>query len=74
MANVHRIGDYRDDEANRPQGQPQMRMGGMFGGNAGDGPNEEDLRNNPLLVALMSRGQGGDPRKESFWTMLKIYY
>lgn len=73
MANVHRIGDYRDQEANRGQGQRQVRMGGMFGGQpGGEGPNQEDMRNNPLIQAF-TQGSG-DPRQENFWTMLKTYF
>jgi len=75
MANIHRIGDYQDNEAGAGQGQRQQRMAGMFGGGGQDaGPSEEDTSNNPLLRAFTARGQGGDPRKESFWTMLKIYF
>jgi hypothetical protein len=79
MANVHRIGDYQDNEAGR-QGQQQQRQpmmgGGMFGGGGGaggdDGQNQEDARNNPLIRAFATNG--GDPRQETFWTMLKTYF
>lgn len=77
MANVHRIGDYQDNEAGR-QGQQQVRQpmmgGGMFGGGGGDNQmNEEDARNNPLIRAFAT-SNGGDPRQETFWTMLKTYF
>lgn len=74
MANVHRIGDYQDDEANR--GQRQARMGGMGGGGGmfGDGEqNEEDVRNNPLMKAFMVQNST-PPRQETFWIMLKTYF
>jgi hypothetical protein len=73
MANIHRIGDYQDQEGNRGGQQRQVRMGGMMGGNnPGQGMNEEDVRNNPLLGAF-TQGNG-DPRRETFWSMLKMYF
>ena len=74
MANIHRIGDYsNDNEANRmyPGGQRQMRMGGGLMGNPNP-QSQEDLRNLPFVNAY-SRDQG-DPRNENFWSMLKIYF
>lgn len=77
MANVHRIGDYQDNEANRGMLQRQVRMGGMGGmygqPGQGEGPSPEDVQNNPLIQAF-SRNNGGDPRRETFWTMLKSYF
>lgn len=71
MANVHRIGDYvNDNEANRPAQQRQVGMGNIFGG--GGGINDEDTRNNPLIRAYAQ--PPGDPRRETFWSMLKIYF
>ena len=70
MANVHRIGDYvNDNEANRPGQQRQVGMGNIFGGGQ---INDEDTRNNPLVRAYAQ--QPSDPRRETFWTMLKIYF
>lgn len=78
MANVHRIGDYQNPN-DAGNAQRQVRMGGMGGGMFGGGDqeanNQEDLRNNPGMARLINRGQGeGDPRQESFWTMLKLYF
>lgn len=76
MANVHRIGDYQNDNPN--MGQQQMRMGGMPGGGGGGGMfgdeemNAEDARNNPLIKAFMSQSTV-PPRQENFWTMLRQY-
>ena len=77
MANVHRIGDYQQNDPNGG-GQRQVRMGGMFGGGGdqeapGGGDNQEDTANNPIIKAFMNQSQG-DPRLESFWEMLKLYF
>jgi len=49
-------------------------MGGMFGQNQeGEGPNREDIEGNPLIRAFVVNNPG-DPRRETFWTMLKSYF
>lgn len=71
MANVHRIGDYQNDnEANRNPGMRQARMGNAFMGNPN--ANDEDTRNNPFIRAYAQAP--GDPRRETFWIMLKTYF
>ena len=76
MANVHRIGDYaNDNDANRPMMQRRpMGMGGMMGGgnDEEDPRSREDEANNPISRAY-SRNSG-DPRQENFWQMLKIVF
>jgi hypothetical protein len=71
MANVHRIGDYQNDNEAGGGGQPRRQgMGNAFMGNRNS--DDEDTRNNPFIRAYSQ--QPGDPRRETFWQMLKIYF
>ena len=74
MANIHRIGDYNNNDMNQAMVQRQAQMGGIFGQNReGGGPNREDIEGNPIMRAFITNNPG-DPRRETFWSMLKSYF
>jgi len=70
MANIHRLGDYNNNNQNNNYGRPQ------FGG-GGNQRVDNAFSSQPLLGGMGRGGAGGnvqfvDPRRETFFDMLKF--